>query len=48
MANRVATVNRETKETNISLELNLDGSGKYEINTGIKMFDHLLTQVAQH
>ena len=48
MSNRVANVKRETKETNISLELNLDGSGKWEINTGIKMFDHLLAQVAQH
>ncbi len=46
--NRVSVVNRETKETNISLELNVDGSGQYEINTGIKMFDHLLAQVAQH
>ncbi|MFC2025283.1 imidazoleglycerol-phosphate dehydratase HisB [Chloroflexota bacterium] len=48
MVSRLANVKRETKETNISLELNLDGSGQYEINTGIKMFDHLLSQVAQH
>ncbi|MFC2003308.1 imidazoleglycerol-phosphate dehydratase HisB [Chloroflexota bacterium] len=48
MANRVFTVKRETKETNISLELNIDGSGKWDITTGIKMFDHLLTQLAQH
>ncbi len=48
MANRQATVKRETKETNISLELNIDGSGKWEINTGIRMFDHLLAQLAQH
>ena len=48
IGNRVAMVNRETRETNISLELNIDGSGKWEINTGIKMFDHLLAQVAQH
>ena len=46
--NRASVVNRETKETNISLALNIDGSGKWEINTGIKMFDHLLAQVAQH
>lgn len=39
---------RETKETKISLELNIDGSGQYEINTGIKMFDHLLAQLARH
>ena len=48
MANRLATVKRETKETNISLELNIDGTGKWEITTGISMFDHLLAQVAQH
>ena len=48
MSNRLSIVKRETKETNISLELNIDGSGKWEINTGIKMFDHLLAQVAQH
>ncbi|MBA7492928.1 Imidazoleglycerol-phosphate dehydratase [subsurface metagenome] len=48
MSSRVANIKRETKETNISLELNIDGSGQWEINTGIKMFDHLLSQVAQH
>jgi len=48
MANRTSVIKRETKETNISLELNIDGSGKWEINTGIKMFDHLLSQLAQH
>ena len=48
MTNRLAIVKRETKETNISLELNVDGSGKWEINTGIKMFDHLLAQLAHH
>ncbi len=39
---------RKTKETDISLELNIDGSGQCEINTGITMFDHLLAQIAQH
>ena len=48
MANRVSTVKRETKETKVSLELNIDGSGKWEINTGITMFDHLLAQLARH
>jgi imidazoleglycerol-phosphate dehydratase len=48
MANRKSVIKRETKETKISLELNLDGSGKWQINTGIKMFDHLLSQMAQH
>ena len=48
MSNRLSIVKRETKETNISLELNIDGSGQWEMDTGIKMFDHLLAQVAQH
>ena len=48
MKPRKAIIKRETKETNISLELTLDGSGKWQINTGIKMFDHLLSQLAQH
>lgn len=46
--NRIAEVRRKTKETNITLELNIDGSGQWAINTGIKMFDHLLAQVARH
>lgn len=45
---RTATVKRKTKETNITLELNIDGSGKWQMNTGIMMFDHLLAQLAQH
>ena len=48
MANRLSIVKRETKETNVSLELDIDGSGKWEMNTGITMFDHLLAQLAQH
>ncbi len=48
MANRLSIIKRETKETNISLELILDGSGKWEVNTGIRMFDHMLAQLAQH
>jgi len=46
--NRSSAVNRKTKETNINLKLDIDSNGKYEIKTGIKMFDHLLSQVAQH
>lgn len=48
MANRKSAVKRETRETKINLELNLDGGGKWQINTGIEMFDHLLSQLAQH
>ncbi len=48
MSERVSLVKRETRETNISLRLDLDGGGRWEINTGIKMLDHLLSQLAQH
>ena len=48
MAKRQSVIKRETKETDINLELNIDGSGRWEITTGIKMFDHLLSQMAQH
>ncbi len=48
MANRVAMVKRKTRETDIILELNVDGRGKWEISTGINMLDHLLSHVAQH
>jgi imidazoleglycerol-phosphate dehydratase len=48
MDNREAVIKRETKETNISLELDIDGSGNYEMVTGIRMFDHLLSQLAKH
>ncbi len=48
MASRLSAVKRETKETTISVELNLDGSGKWEITTGIDIFDHLLSQLARH
>jgi len=45
---RKSAVKRDTRETNINLELNLDGTGNFAINTGIKMFDHLLSQLAKH
>ena len=48
MADRKSKVIRETAETNVGVELNVDGSGQFEITTGIGMFDHLLTQLAQH
>jgi len=48
MAERKAKVTRETAETSIKVELNIDGSGKFEITTGIRMFDHFLSQLAQH
>jgi len=48
MTERKAKVIRETTETNIRVELNIDGSGQSEITTGVRMFDHLLSQLAQH
>jgi imidazoleglycerol-phosphate dehydratase len=48
MAKRKSSIKRTTQETNISLVLDLDGTGKHEINTGIKMLDHLLAQSAKH
>ena len=45
---RTASIKRNTQETSISLELNLDGTGRWEMCTGIRMFDHLLSQLAQH
>lgn len=45
---RVAKVKRETLETKINLELNLDGTGKSEIDTGIGFLDHMLTLFAFH
>jgi imidazoleglycerol-phosphate dehydratase len=48
MAKREATITRKTKETDIKVILDIDGRGTSEIDTGIKMLDHLLSQVAKH
>jgi len=45
---RRAEVTRQTRETNVSLRLDLDGSGRYEVSTGIGMLDHMLEQLAKH
>lgn len=45
---RRAEIKRDTMETNIDLGLNIDGRGEWEINTGSKMFDHLVSQLAKH
>lgn len=45
---RKSEITRNTFETNIDMSLNLDGKGKYEINTGIGFFDHMLTHIAKH
>jgi len=45
---RVSKLERKTEETKIVVELNLDGTGRYEIQTGIGFFDHMLVQIATH
>ncbi|MCF6320191.1 MAG: imidazoleglycerol-phosphate dehydratase HisB [Rhizobiaceae bacterium] len=45
---RTAKISRKTNETDISVEINLDGTGKYDVKTGIGFFDHMLEQLSRH
>ena len=45
---RTADVSRQTAETRIRVQLNLDGTGQCKVNTGIGFFDHMLEQIARH
>jgi imidazoleglycerol-phosphate dehydratase len=48
MADRKATIKRDTLETQIEVSINLDGKGACEVNTGVPFLDHMLDQVARH
>jgi imidazoleglycerol-phosphate dehydratase len=48
MKARTAKTHRQTKETDVAVELNLDGVGKYEIDSGIGFLDHMLTHLSKH
>jgi len=45
---RTATIQRKTTETAIEVEINLDGTGQYDVQTGIGFFDHMLDQLSRH
>jgi imidazoleglycerol-phosphate dehydratase len=45
---RTASTERKTKETNINVEVNIDGTGQYDIKTGIGFLDHMLEQLSKH
>lgn len=45
---RTASINRNTKETEIAVEVNLDGTGQYDISTGIGFLDHMIEQFSRH
>ncbi|MDP4177757.1 MAG: imidazoleglycerol-phosphate dehydratase HisB [Bacillota bacterium] len=48
MENRTSKISRKTGETDIEVSINLDGEGKYDINTGVGFFDHMLSLMAKH
>lgn len=48
MSKRISTINRKTRETDIALSLNIDGTGKATVNTGVGFFNHMLEGFAKH
>ncbi|ALG68784.1 imidazoleglycerol-phosphate dehydratase HisB [Beggiatoa leptomitoformis] len=48
MSNRCATVNRDTLETQVSVSLNLDGTGKSQLSIGVPFLEHMIDQIARH
>lgn len=45
---RIAEISRQTAETHISVSVNLDGTGRYDVKTGVGFFDHMVDQLARH
>ena len=45
---RTATISRDTSETKIAVTVDLDGTGVYDVSTGIGFFDHMLEQLSRH
>ena len=48
MEERIGKIHRQTKETDVTVELNLDGVGKYQIDSGIGFLDHMLAHLSKH
>ena len=48
MKSRIGRINRKTKETEVSVNVNLDGNGKISVKTGISFLDHLITSLGKH
>ena len=48
MKERTASIKRKTNETNIELELNIDGAGKCDVKTGMPFFEHMIEQICRH
>ena len=45
---RISNVSRKTSETDIAISMNLDGEGKYDIDTGVNFFNHMLESFSKH
>jgi imidazoleglycerol-phosphate dehydratase len=48
MGSRTSKIHRKTNETDVAVEMNLDGTGKYQIDTGIGFLDHMMTHLSKH
>ena len=48
MNDRTASIKRKTNETDIELDLNIDGNGKCDVKTGMPFFDHMIEQICRH